>query len=98
MLGCRTSRRLLRSTFRSRSARPVRSTLYDDDTHSTNARCVDREVHDEILEQHGIDIPMKHVIMTSDETDEGWWDEVGSYGWKRIDHDGQRTVERYSRW
>ncbi len=41
---------------------------------------------------------MKHVIMTSDETNEAWWDEVASYGWKRIDHAGQRTAERYSRW
>lgn len=64
----------------------------------TQTRFTYREVRDEVLERHGIDIPMKHVIMTSDETDETWWDEVASYGWKRIDHAGQRTAERYSRW
>jgi len=56
------------------------------------------EVQDEILERKGIFIPMTRVIMTSDETDEAWWDEVAALGWVRMDHDQQHTVERYSRW
>ncbi|KAI0690914.1 hypothetical protein BC835DRAFT_1280090 [Cytidiella melzeri] len=57
-----------------------------------------QEVQEEILERHGISIPTKHVIMTSDEVDETWWAEVEAYGWKRIDHTALRTVERYTRW
>ena len=36
--------------------------------------------------------------MTSDESDQTWWDEVTALGWVRMDHDEQRTVERYGRW
>ena len=56
------------------------------------------EVQNEILERKGIYIPMTRVVMTSDETDEAWWDEVTALGWARMDHDEQRTVERFGRW
>lgn len=36
--------------------------------------------------------------MTSDEKDQAWWDEVTALGWVGMDHDEQRTVERYGRW
>lgn len=36
--------------------------------------------------------------MTSDEKDPAWWDEVTALGWAGMDHDEQRTVERYGRW
>jgi hypothetical protein len=55
-------------------------------------------VQKEVLERHGINITMQQVIMTSDETNEAWWEQVASYGWKRIDHAAQQTAERYSRW
>lgn len=57
-----------------------------------------REVQDEILERQGIYIPMTRVIMTSDESDETWWEEVTALGWVRMDHEKERTVERYGRW
>jgi hypothetical protein len=57
-----------------------------------------REVQKEVLERHGVNITMQQVIMTSDETNEAWWEQVASYGWKRIDHAAQQTAERYSRW
>jgi len=38
----------------------------------------------------------KHVIMTSDERDEAWWDLVKAQGWYRIDHSS--TAEQYGRW
>ncbi|CAL1695033.1 unnamed protein product [Somion occarium] len=57
-----------------------------------------REVQAEIRERKGIDIPMSRVIMTSDEKDEGWWNEVKSYGWVQMDHTEQNTVENYGRW
>ena len=42
------------------------------------------EVQAELRERKGTDIPMTHVIMTSDETDETWWDEVRAIGWVRL--------------
>lgn len=57
-----------------------------------------REVQDEIRARKGIDIPMTRVIMTSDDRNETWWDEVRSYGWARMDHTEQQTVEHYGRW
>ncbi|KAK7695288.1 hypothetical protein QCA50_002478 [Cerrena zonata] len=57
-----------------------------------------REVQDEIRVRKGIDIPMTRVIMTSDDRNETWWDEVKSYGWARMDHTEQQTVEHYGRW
>lgn len=55
-------------------------------------------MQDELYERKGIRIPMTRVIMTSDESNQTWWDEVTALGWVRMDHDEQRTVERYGRW
>lgn len=57
-----------------------------------------REVQEELLQRKGIDIPMTHVIITSDEKDPAWWDEVQALGWVRIDHDVMRTEEVYGKW
>lgn len=57
-----------------------------------------REVQDELYERKGIRIPMTRVIMTSDEGDDAWWEEVAALGWVRMNHDEQRTAERYGRW
>ena len=40
------------------------------------------------------------VIMTSDERDPEWWDEVRSLGWLYIDHgpDGEDTSNKLGRW
>ena len=57
-----------------------------------------REVQDELLERKGIYIPMSRVIMTSDETDSAWWDQVSALGWVKMDHAEHQTVERYGRW
>ena len=56
------------------------------------------EVQAELRERRGIDIPSEHVIITSDEKDPAWWDEVKSLGWKTVDHDGARTAEVFGRW
>ena len=57
-----------------------------------------REVQTELLRTKHIHIPAHHVIMTSDEEDEGWWEEVGMIGWRRVDHVRMRTGERFGRW
>ncbi|KZT08882.1 uncharacterized protein LAESUDRAFT_648242 [Laetiporus sulphureus 93-53] len=53
-----------------------------------------QEVQDELRAVHGIEA--SHVIMTSDEKDEGWWDAVKEMGWLTIDH--ERTVQVHGRW
>ncbi|KAK7465417.1 hypothetical protein VKT23_005395 [Stygiomarasmius scandens] len=53
-----------------------------------------REVQQEILEKKGIAV--NHVIMTSDEDDVAWWQEVTEQGWLRVDH--SQTVEKHGAW
>ncbi|KAH6918153.1 hypothetical protein BKA70DRAFT_1089311 [Coprinopsis sp. MPI-PUGE-AT-0042] len=60
---------------------------------STIARRVD-EVKAELLEKKGIVVD--NVIMTSDEKDEEWWEDVRKLGWKTVDH--SKTDETYGRW
>ncbi|EED85211.1 predicted protein [Postia placenta Mad-698-R] len=56
------------------------------------------EVRDELLARKGIDIPHTRVVMTSDESDQAWWDEVTALGWAKVDHDAWETVRTYGRW
>ncbi|KAJ7751242.1 hypothetical protein DFH07DRAFT_774856 [Mycena maculata] len=51
-----------------------------------------REVQEEIAEHKGI----THVILTSDEKNSTWWQEVYDLGWFRPDH--SRTKELYRDW
>lgn len=53
-----------------------------------------REVQEELLAKKGIDV--KDVIITSDEQDPAWWDEVAELGWKSPDH--SNTKAEYGRW
>ncbi|KAI0801075.1 hypothetical protein C8Q74DRAFT_465353 [Fomes fomentarius] len=57
-----------------------------------------REVQDELRERKGVDIPMSRVIITSDETDPAWWDEVKAMGWRTVDHETARTEEVFGKW
>ncbi|KAJ7805164.1 hypothetical protein B0H14DRAFT_3771980 [Mycena olivaceomarginata] len=62
---------------------------------SVIARRVD-EVKAEVLQQKGVAV--NHVIITSDERDEAWWDQVVEVGWRTPDHAGLKTEERYGVW
>ncbi|KAJ7361204.1 hypothetical protein DFH08DRAFT_843459 [Mycena albidolilacea] len=62
---------------------------------SVIARRVD-EVKAEVLQQKGVAV--NHVIITSDERDEAWWDQVAEQGWRTPDHAGLKTEERYGVW
>ncbi|KAJ7768862.1 hypothetical protein B0H16DRAFT_1518426 [Mycena metata] len=42
------------------------------------------------------DITAVHIILTSDETNITWWEEVAAYGWYRIDHSA--TASTYGAW
>lgn len=56
------------------------------------------EVQDELRLRKNIEIPDTHVIITSDETDPAWWDEVTSLGWVKVDHDAWETGRIYGNW
>lgn len=54
-----------------------------------------REVQEELsIKYPGMNV--KHVVMTSDERDETWWDLVKAQGWYRLDH--SNTATQYGRW
>ena len=54
-----------------------------------------REVQEELsIKYSGMNA--RHVIMTSDERDETWWDLVKAQGWYRLDH--SNTAAQYGRW
>ncbi|KAJ7854740.1 hypothetical protein B0H14DRAFT_3865460 [Mycena olivaceomarginata] len=50
---------------------------------STYARRVE-EVREELQRTRGIEV--QRVVLTSDETNATWWEEVAAYGWHRVDH------------
>ncbi|KAB5589266.1 hypothetical protein CTheo_7283 [Ceratobasidium theobromae] len=47
---------------------------------------------------NGVDV--QAVLVTSDEQDPGWWDQVAALGpeWRWIDHKTERTAEKYGDW
>jgi len=51
-------------------------------------------VKEEVLARQNIDV--KYVIVTSDESDEQWWDDVAAQGWSQVDH--SMTEELYGKW
>ncbi len=59
---------------------------------------VTREVQEELRARKGIEVPMDRVVITSDESDPAWWDEVKALGWKTVDHQAARTAEVLGRW
>ncbi|TFK90807.1 hypothetical protein K466DRAFT_583411 [Polyporus arcularius HHB13444] len=57
-----------------------------------------REVQEELRARKGVEVPMDRVVITSDESDPAWWDEVKALGWKTVDHQAARTAEVLGRW
>ena len=52
------------------------------------------EVKQDLLERKGLVV--NHVIMTSDENNATWWEDVVAQGWFRVDH--SKTIELYGAW
>ncbi|KAF8903611.1 hypothetical protein CPB85DRAFT_1017159 [Mucidula mucida] len=52
------------------------------------------EVRQELRDRRGLDV--QHVVMTSDEWDPEWWDQVIAKGWTRIHH--TEILERHGVW
>jgi hypothetical protein len=51
-------------------------------------------VQDELAQRKGIEA--KHVIVTSDEKDTEWWQDVANLGWFRLNH--TKMVQGHGRW
>lgn len=43
-------------------------------------------------------LAVERVIITSDEQDPAWWDEVRALGWSFIDHEQQGTTSKHGKW
>ncbi|KAF7302972.1 hypothetical protein MKEN_01259900 [Mycena kentingensis (nom. inval.)] len=54
------------------------------------------EVTAAVYQHKGVHVT--HVVMTSDEKDEAWWDEIAAAGWFRPDHTRMQTAEIYGEW
>ncbi|KAI0770948.1 hypothetical protein BD413DRAFT_626744 [Trametes elegans] len=54
------------------------------------------EVQEALRARHGVYV--SHVVMTGDERDQVWWQAVEERGWLRVDHDTERTAERFGKW
>jgi len=52
------------------------------------------EVKQELLTRKGLAV--NHVIVTSDEKNATWWDDIGAQGWYRVDH--SKTAEIHGPW
>ncbi|KAI0668727.1 hypothetical protein C8Q78DRAFT_1071184 [Trametes maxima] len=57
-----------------------------------------REVQEEVRRRHGVYVPASRVVMTGDEKDARWWAAVEERGWRRLNHAGERTAERFGNW
>ena len=55
-----------------------------------------QEIKDQLLVLKALQV--HRVIVTSDESDPAWWQEVQSYGWAFFDHEKEATVAKYGKW
>jgi hypothetical protein len=51
-----------------------------------------------LFTQRNLRVPERNVLVTSDETDAAWWEEVAALGWRRVDHAAEETEARYGKW
>jgi hypothetical protein len=58
-----------------------------------------REIQDELKVKLGTRNPLK-VVVTSDELDSAWWEEVRQRGWLFVDHgpSGENTAIQHGLW
>ncbi|KAG6837843.1 hypothetical protein H0H93_016211 [Arthromyces matolae] len=55
-----------------------------------------KEIQGSLFVKSGIEVT--EVIITSDEKDPAFWEEVRQEGWKYIDHTAEKTQEKYGEW
>jgi hypothetical protein len=53
-----------------------------------------------LLRAQSIPIDARAVLVTSDERDPEWWEEISELGpgWTWVDHGTEKTVEKYGKW
>lgn len=56
------------------------------------------EVRAELGERLDVAVQPGHVLVMSDEKDEGWWESVRAQGWTAVDHWMLRTAEEHGGW
>ncbi|KAH7916414.1 hypothetical protein BJ138DRAFT_468258 [Hygrophoropsis aurantiaca] len=54
------------------------------------------EVQEDLRKRKGMNVT--HVMMTSDERDPAWWDQVRAQGWSWVDFNAEKTEEIYGKW
>jgi len=54
------------------------------------------QIKDQLRQERGLEVT--RVIMTSDETDAAWWEEVRALGWDYVNHAKERTAEDLGKW
>lgn len=54
------------------------------------------EVQEELREKLGLDVI--HIIISTDEKDEEFWEEIDYLGWGYVDHEQEGTMKRYGEW
>jgi hypothetical protein len=55
-----------------------------------------QDIKKRLLEEKGVKV--ERVVMTSDEKDPAWWEEVRAQGWHFADHKVEATKEKYGPW
>lgn len=59
------------------------------------------ELKQELAQTHGSESPLSrvsHVIITSDERNATFWDDVRGMGWRYVDHGREETSAKYGKW
>lgn len=59
------------------------------------------QIHHELASKHGPSSHLsrvKEVILTSDESDPQWWEQIAAMGWKTVDHQREQTVKKFGHW
>ncbi|KAF8236024.1 hypothetical protein L208DRAFT_1391449 [Tricholoma matsutake] len=54
------------------------------------------EVKNSLFLKHGLNV--SEVLLTSDEKDPAFWQQVTEEGWRYIDHNAEKTLRRYGEW
>jgi len=61
-----------------------------------------KQAHEEIVKRHGPDSILatasQRVVVSSDEDDPAWWEQVRAMGWLYIDHAKEGTASTYGPW
>lgn len=55
-----------------------------------------RDVKQSLLERRGLHV--EHIIVTSDERNQKWWDEAAALGWLKMEREIVPEARHYGKW